>query len=205
MTDRELPVRIIMLTRRRATRPYALVAFVMFFLLAAYAARKEETIGSRWPIYLNHVYVVPAADTYESVSRNDFLLNDFAAAEMRTTVRQDRTYTGFYFYGEHTYFELLEPSKSAQKPESLSGIAFGAERPGQIKDLAASLARSGAPNVSLNTITRETEGDNLNWFVMLSTEATLTKSKLATWVMEYDPDFLSRWYPRFPPHTPSIS
>jgi Family of unknown function (DUF5829) len=176
----------------------------MIALIAAHAEGQGGTSANPVLIYLNHVCVVPDPDTYGAVAKNHFLLDNFGASESRTTVRRDKTYTGLYFYGEHTYFELLGPPKNGQTLESFSGIAFGVERPGQIKDLAASLEKSGSTNVSLNAITRQTEDVDLNWFAMLSTESTLKNSKLATWVMEYDPDFLGKWYPQFPPHGSSI-
>ena len=84
------------------------------------------------PVYLNHLYVVPTPETYKAVAENDFLEKNFGAFESRTTTRADKTYTGLYFYGEHTYFELLEPPKDGKAPETFSGVAFGAETPGQI-------------------------------------------------------------------------
>lgn len=203
LADKEMETTVIMAACHGA-RSYTVFAIFMIALIAAHAEGQTSTSANPMLIYVNHMYVVPDPDTYEAVAKNHFLLDNFGASESRTTVRRDKTYTGLYFYGEHTYFELLEPPKNGQALESFSGIAFGVERPGQIKDLAASLERSGSTNVTLNAITRQTEDVELNWFAMLSTESTLKNSKLATWVMEYDPDFLGKWYPQFPPHGPSI-
>ncbi|MGB2890786.1 MAG: DUF5829 family protein [Candidatus Acidiferrales bacterium] len=185
-------------------RSYSVLAISMIALIAAHAEGRVGALANPVLIYLNHVYVVPDLDTYEAVAENHFLLDNFGASESRTTVRGDKTYTGIYFYGEHTYFELLEPPKSAETHESLSGVAFGVEKPGEIKGLAATLKKSGPSKIHLDSITRQTEGVDLSWFTMLSTEPELQKSKLSTWVMEYDSDFLSTWYPQFPPHGPNI-
>jgi hypothetical protein len=156
------------------------------------------------PVYLNHLYVVPSPDTYKAVAENEFLQYNFGAFESRTTTRADKTYTGLYFYGEHTYFELLEPPKNGEAPETFSGVALGAETPGQIQSLAARLHESGSEKAAITPITRQTEGKSVNWFLQLVIGPQYEKSKFATWMMEYDPEFLAKWYPQLPPAQPSI-
>ncbi|MGH9702635.1 MAG: DUF5829 family protein [Candidatus Acidiferrales bacterium] len=156
------------------------------------------------PVYLNHLYVVPSPDTYKAVAENEFLQKNFGASESRTTVRADKTYTGLYFYGEHTYFELLEPPKEGKSPETYSGVAFGAEAPDQVQTLAARLKESGSTNAILKPINRQTEGKAVNWFLQLILGPQFEKSKFASWLMEYNPDFLSNWYPQLPPAQASM-
>jgi hypothetical protein len=156
------------------------------------------------PVYLNHLYVVPSPDTYKAVAENGFLQKNFGAFEPRTTTRADKTYTGLYFYGEHTYFELLEPPKDGKAPETFSGVAFGAETLEQVQSLAARVHESGSEKAAITPITRQAEGKSVNWFLQLAIGPQFEKSKFATWMMEYDPEFLSNWYPQLPPAQPSI-
>ena len=156
------------------------------------------------PVYLNHLYVVPSPDTYKAVAENDFLQKNFGAFESRTTTRADKTYTGLYFYGEHTYFELLEPPKDGKSAETFSGVAFGAESADQIQSLAAHLKELSSVKATVTPITRQTEGKAVNWFLQLIIGPPFEKSKFATWLMEYNSDFLSNWYPQLPPAQTSI-
>jgi hypothetical protein len=139
-------------------------------------------------VTLNHFYVVVDAATYEAARRSAFLTGEFAPFEARTTVRNDTSYTGIYWYGRRTYFELFEPG--AQGPAGASGVALGVEVPG-----ASALVRQrwqealgaagGGP------VTRRTESDEVPWFEMTYAREL---AGLRVWLMEYQRDFLARWY-----------
>lgn len=137
---------------------------------------------------LNHFYVVVDAATYEAARSSEFLIREFAPFEARTTVRNDSSYTGIYWYGRRTYFELFEPG--AQGPVGASGIALGVEEPG------ASAAVKQRWQEALGTaggglVTRKTETDEVPWFEMTYAEEI---PGLRVWLMEYHADFLARWY-----------
>jgi hypothetical protein len=85
--------------------------------------------GERGPVVvLNHFYVVVDPSTYAAARHSAFMTGQFAPFEARTTQRNDMSYTGIYWYGRHTYFELFEPG--AQGPVGASGLALGVEEPG---------------------------------------------------------------------------
>src|SRR5262245_28226860 len=79
---------------------------------------------------LNHFFLTVDADTYKAIESSEFLRNEFAPFEQRTTVRKDTTYTGSYFYGQNTYFEFFEVGRSIGRLVGSSAIAFGVETPG---------------------------------------------------------------------------
>lgn len=143
-------------------------------------------------VSLNHCYVAPDRATFDAIAGDSFLRGAFASFEERTTKRTDKTYTGLYYYGDHTYFEILEPGKGFSRAGS--GIAFGTER-------AHELARLGKPS----PVTREFEGRQVPWFQVVGDDDAFSSSSLTTWTMEYDPRFLAHWYPALPPAGRGIS
>ncbi len=159
-------------------------AFVCLAALSSMTAASE-----RGPVVtLNHFYVVVDAATYEAARTSAFLTREFAPFEARTTVRNDKSYTGSYWYGRRTYFELFEPGE--QGPAGASGLALGVEEPG------ASAAVKQRWEDALGTaggglVTRKTETEEVRWF-----EMTYAKEipGLRVFLMEYHRDFLARWY-----------
>jgi hypothetical protein len=146
-------------------------------------------------VLLNHFFVVTDASTYAAAQDSAFLTREFAAFEKRTTVRNDQTYTGIYFYGRHTYFELFEPG--SQGPEGSSGIAFGVETAGASAAVEALWAKA-AGGADHGPVTRKTETAEVPWFDMTFPKggrpAPSKDLGFRLWLMEYDKDFLARWY-----------
>jgi hypothetical protein len=145
-------------------------------------------------VFLNHFFVVVSAASYAAILQDPYLASTFAPFEKRTTVRNDNTYTGAYWYGRKTYFEVFEPP--SQGPQGASGMAFSVDGPGEsaaVKSLwTASL---GAAETS--PVTRRTETGEPTWFHM--TAARGVPSGLRVWLMEYDKGFLGGWYPDLTP------
>ena len=140
------------------------------------------------PVFLNHFFVVVDAATYQAARSSAFLTREFAPFEARTTVRNDMSYTGIYWYGRRTYFELFEPGSQGQ--QGASGLALGVEEPGASAGVRrrwqeALGAAGGGP------VTRKTESDEPPWF-----EMTFSREipGLRVFLMEYHAEFLVRWY-----------
>lgn len=145
-------------------------------------------------VYLNHFFVVVDATTYSTLQDSAFVTSDFAPFEKRTTSRNDKTYTGIYWYGRHTYFEVFEPE--AQGPVGASGVALGVEGAGESSAVKAAWATAlGEADTGL--ITRKTETGEAPWFEM--TSAQTAEGALRVWLMEYHGDFLARFYPDLTP------
>ena len=149
---------------------------------------------SHGQVFLNHFYATVDSATYAAIEANDFLRNTFAVFEKRTTIRRDRTYTGLYLYGDHTYFEFFEAGKE-QSPTPV-GIAFGVEQSGTLRKQAEGWQSSGI-EPSLQTITRQLDGADIPWFVSLA-PAPETPGVVRLWMMEYVPEFLERWHSEVP-------
>lgn len=136
------------------------------------------------PIALNHFYVTVDPATYAAIDASPFLKNEFAAYEKRTTTRADRSYTGTYFYGTRTYFEFFD---SAHEHRSVgeTAVAFGVDSAGGMPEI---------DGTHRDLITRGWNGEQIPWFHRLSPEPQLAPG-LESWIMEYHPDFLTRWRP----------
>ena len=149
-------------------------------------------------LLLNHFFVVTDPMTYSEMQSSTYLTREFAPFEKRTTARNDTTYTGIYFYGRNTYFELFEPG--AQGAKGTSGIAFGVEEPGGSAGIRATWEKA-AGGATTTRVTRRTERGEVPWFQMTYAEGGRPTPVpngppgFSSWLMEYEPDFLARWYP----------
>lgn len=143
------------------------------------------------PVFLNHVYRVLDAATFEAADHSEFLRSELAQFERRTTKSGDDSWTGLYFYGQSTYFELLEADPARFRPVGQAGIALGVEEPGASAAVRTALEGLGAgPAVSIPR-PRESGGRMVPWFLMTGFEPK--DPALVTFVIEYDPAFLAQW------------
>jgi len=167
-------------------------------------AVREAWRAARSPeVFLNHLYYVPDAETYQALAGDDLLGQAFAVREERSTERGDVSYTGLYFYGESTYFEFLQPG-SASFPEGETGLAFGLEREGGTAWMTAALEARGVRSFTA-PITRGLAGEQVPWFTLLGVQRATAKSRLQVISLEYDPVFLERWYGDLPPQGGGIA
>ena len=137
---------------------------------------------------LNHFFVVVDPATYQAARSSAFLTTEFAPFEARTTVRNDTSYTGIYWYGRRTYFELFEPG--SQGPAGKGGLALGVEEPG-----ASAVVRrrweDAIGGAGGGPVTRKTETDEVPWFEMTYAREI---PGLRVFLLEYHREFLARWY-----------
>jgi hypothetical protein len=142
-------------------------------------------------VFLNHFYVVMDSPTYKAIEEDSFLREHFAPNEKRTTTNADMTYTGLYFYGVNTYFELFDIGSSPSHRVGDSGIAFGVDQPEAIRVLEEKLTLSIEPG--LKSVTRLYEGTQIPWFLMAAAKTLPYEGDFSCWVMEYQPEFLASW------------
>ena len=156
-------------------------------------------------VYLNHFYLTIDAESYKAIESSPFLRGEFAPFEQRTTVRQDITYTGSYFYGERTYFEFFEVGRSLGREVGASAIAFGVEATGASPRLKARLEALLASPVAVRPITRQVGEGDVDWFYMTTVADAPQTALLQTWVMEYRDSFLDDWFSELKPPTRGIT
>lgn len=143
-------------------------------------------------VLLNHFYVVLDSATCKAVEQDPILRRQFAVNEKRTTTNAEMTYTGLYFYGVHTYFELFDIANFPGHRIGDSAIAFGVDQPRAIQFLHERVG-SFEP---LKLVTRLYQGRPIPWFFMATAKSLPYESELSCWAMEYHPDFLAHWNPR---------
>src|SRR5215472_17199971 len=167
-----------------------LAIFVICLLMIPFGLTDRGKDGSmQFPVYLNHFYLTLDHATYAAIQSSDFLRREFAVTEERTTVRKDRTYTGLYFYGTHTYFEFFDADKETQRRVGDSAIAFGVEEPGASETLGQVLG------IQPVTITRQLANIDIPWFQQTMPKGISLESGISTWIMEYHSRFLPEWHP----------
>jgi hypothetical protein len=153
-------------------------------------ALAESWRADRAPaVYFNHLYVVTDDEAYRALVDSPFLRDGFGVCEERTTTRPDRSYTGLYFYGAHTYFEFLKPDSTAGYAPGSSGLAFGVEATGATGELAERLKTAKIASFSAS-IQRDLGGTSMPWFEILGISRATTRSCLDLFSVEYDPAFL---------------
>ncbi len=157
------------------------------------------------PVYFNHLFVTLDNQTYSEITQSEFMRNQFANFEERTTTSNaGESWTGGYFYGEHTYFELFNIEKNPGFKIGESGIAFGVEEVGGIELIYDQLKTKVSEKVKKILRTRKIENKDIPWFYEVGVDyedATLT---LFTWVMEYHKDYLKNMYPDLKPEKNGI-
>ncbi len=166
------------------------------YLIVAAIILASGATGEAGPIAvpLNHFYVTVDSETYRAIEADPFLRSELAASETRTTRRTDMSYSGLYFYGASTYFELFDASESPDRKLGASGVAFGVDRSGGL----AALAREPGAELAVapEPITRQFGERQVPWFFIATPKWLASDSGFNAWVMEYHPSFLQEWNPK---------
>jgi hypothetical protein len=157
-------------------------------------------------VYLNHFFRTVDSSTYKDIVGSYFIKNEFAHFEERTTVvNNNESYSGAYIYGENTYFEFFDESKSQNSSTAglTSAIAFGVEKKDEIKTIQKKLKAN--KNAYMAFRTRELDGIQIPWFTMSAVFYGKQAPDVMTWVMEYHEDFMKKWHPDLIPSSPGIT
>ncbi len=179
---------------------------VLAATVAAAAAAAMGVVGGAErlpPVFLNHVYRVLDRQTFEAAERSQYLQTEFAQFEKRSTKSGSDSWSGLYFYGEHTYFEFLEADPGRERPVGACGIGLGIEAIGGSAAVRAALEGLGQGAVMELQRPRESDGRAVPWFRMTGFEPK--DPGLVTFVMEYEPAFLKQWNPDIVPSLSGIT
>ncbi len=184
-------------------RASALLVAVVAAAAVGAVASAERSADRLPPVFLNHVYRVLDRETFEAVERSEYLRTEFAQFEKRSTKSGSDSWSGLYFYGEHTYFEFLEADAARDRPVGACGIGLGIEEVGGSAAVRAALEDLGRGTVMERQRPRESEGRTVPWFRMTGLEPK--DPGLVAFVMEYEPGFLKLWNPAIMPSLSGIT
>jgi len=140
----------------------------------------------------NHLFLSVNALTYQEIVTSDFLRNEFAVSETRTTVRVDYPdgYSGLYFYGDETYFEFFDAENSAFSLASF-GIASGFEKKGQVEKVKKQIDATSSPYSYV--VDRAVDDKKIDWFTALISNTKKGHGNASVWAMEYKDTFIKSW------------
>ncbi len=146
-------------------------------------------------VSLNHVFVVLDSATYQGILESDFLREEFASFEQRTTTAGDGLeWTGLYFYGASTYLEFFAPG-AIDSPIGFAGFAYGVDHPAQLDWLEQQWEETlEVPVVSYTQERVRPDGSAVPWFLMRFAERPGQGQRLMTWAMAWHPGYLQDWY-----------
>jgi hypothetical protein len=134
--------------------------------------------------------------TYRDVTDSDFMRGEFANFEERTTVSQDgKSWTGAYFYGEQTYIEFFLAGRDPQFKSNESGVGFGVEQAGAAEIYYNRLKEKFGAQAEKGLITQKINGRDIAWFHDAYVNYKDDKQTFFDWLMEYEKDFLKKFYP----------
>ena len=104
-----------------------IIISLIFFVVhnSIYSQQLSKQINE---VTLNHLYLYVDSITYHNIKSNDFLKNEFATFEHRSTTNKDFSYTGIYYYGTNTYFEFFNADADTDLYERDCGVALGTEK-----------------------------------------------------------------------------
>lgn len=154
----------------------------------------ESDSSSDFPeVFLNHLYRVVDSVTYEAIANCEFIQNEFAIVESRTTVGSNgRSWSGLYLYGDQHYIEFFD---ERARRITTTGLAFGVEKPEGISLVSKGLSEKFGKEVSTILQDRRIDESMVPWFWYTGIAADYDgKTDLISWVMEYHPDFLGGWH-----------
>jgi Family of unknown function (DUF5829) len=171
-------------------RTQLLISVIIAMILAGAGLKAQDEKQMKYEVPLNHFFLVLDTQTYKDIEDSEFLKNEFAIFEKRTTVRTDQTYTAIYFYGTNTYFEFFDVNAKDGAKVGDTGIAFGTDQADSISSLQKLIFWTEP-----NPITRQVGDKQVPWFLMSSPKDSVPDSGISTWIMEYLPTFLLQWHP----------
>ena len=155
----------------------------LWFLLATGSIAGQTPAPLR--LLLNHVYLVLDSATYHDIGASPFLSSQFAGHEVRTTESGGLKWSGTYFYGRHTYFEVFGPGGLPGSQPGDVGIGLASEAPGGIR---SRMQRFEARHFPFDTLTRMKSDSSgaFPWFLSWRASGPdLPSDRTALWVMEY--------------------
>lgn len=170
------------------------VLLCIICFLSDSAIGQQQNPKSLPSVYLNHLYIVLDKQTYDDIAASEFLRNEFASFEQRTTMADGgRSWTGTYLRGEQTYIEFFNSENKQGVELAKSAIAFGVEEAGAIKLIQNQLNQVGG-KVGNELTTKKIGERQVPWFYVVYVEYPKETLEFDRWIMEYHKDYQRERY-----------
>ena len=140
-------------------------------------------------VFLNHIFVVLDSDTYRHIFDQPGL-QIFGDTAERKTITVNDTWSGKYFRGSDSYFELFPPGGLHGHEIGAVGLGFMTFRHGDMQKILAAWKSSEEDSVKLDTAIRVSNGEKHQWFYSISVNSPDSLSRMEAWVMENTPNEL---------------
>ena len=155
-----------------------------------------QVFGQEIPrIKFNHLYLVIDTKDLSAINNSDFIKNELAAFEIRTTNANDsESWTGTYLYGNENCFELFD--SVGFLPKGSSGIGFSVDHIGELTTLKESLDKKYITEIFEKK--RNVDGHKIPWFDELTIDDSTfnSDSRFGFWIMEYKKEYFD--YKKYP-------
>jgi hypothetical protein len=140
---------------------------------------------------LNHFYFTLDSDAFKSITTSDFLKDEFAACNLKSTTSTCGKYTGFYILGHQNYLEIFEEGTYESAQLDIVGIALSSNSAGDIEKLAA-LYNKHTPDVdrAIEMTNIIKDGKEIEWFSAFGFDYTFHDDKFYAWAMEYKESYM---------------
>lgn len=140
-------------------------------------------------VFLNHIYFVLDSNTYAHIFDSAFLqqIGNTKAASVTTT---DESWSGKYFYGRDSYFELFSPTGFEGAAIGDVGFGFMTFKQGDIWEVKKNWKDNSKDSVITDTSTYVSDGKRQEWYYSLNLSAVDSLLSVSAWVMENTPGIL---------------
>lgn len=150
--------------------------------------------GTQDPPVLNHLSLYLDSLSYDALLGTPEVSSQFAATREALVSDLTERWRGLYFFGERTYLEVFRAGRGTPAAGSVA-LAFGNERAGSVRVMAASLRGSDGQPLRVVTRRRVLGADTVPWFDQLlpsPADSAAIAPTVRWWVMEYDRHYVAR-------------
>ena len=140
-------------------------------------------------MFLNHVYFVLDSDSYTHIFDNTFLQQIGIKSEEKTTTSTD-SWSGKYFSGHSSYFEIFAPNGFAGAVTGNSGFGFMTFKQGDIEQIKQYWKENSKDSMSNDTTSYTSKGKKSSWYYSVYFYTPDSLLPVSAWVMENTPDHL---------------
>lgn len=154
-----------------------------------FAASLSLARGADPDVGLHNVTIVPDSATYAAIAASAFLRDTFAIVQ--TSPSQRASEDAVALLGRSTYIEFRRPG-APRTDHWTSRVALGSDRHGTVDVLAERLTSEVGP-VRRDSLLLTRDADSVPWLYRLAASRLDADSALALHVVEYHPQFLTRW------------